>query len=241
MSQPVTTLHLRTASAAALQAAAPPALQWLSAPEQARLAEITAPRRAAQFVAGRWLARELLAAVHGGQPAGWTLDARADHPPAVTGHPDLHLSIAHSGDAVACALAGLPVGIDVEGIAPRRRLADLLRAITTPEELAALGDLDDLDDNLAREVWTLKEAWIKCAGGELFATMLGHGVRVRPAPAESANGWTWHDADKIIAVVSNVAGLRMAPGTPPPARTWLVLPSSPAAGSLHPSQPPDSP
>jgi len=218
MTRGAASVRMRTGSVAALLAGAPPAGQWLSASEQERLAGIAGARRAGQFVAGRWLARHLLAAAHGDAAPSWTLDAHPDRPPAVSGHPGIHLSIAHSGDAIACTVANVAVGVDVEAVTPRR-LGDVLRAVTTPDELAALGDVDDI---VAREVWTLKEAWIKCTGGELFSTMLGHRAEVRPATPDAANACTWRYPDKVVAVVLGGSTATLTADSPLPSRHWHV-------------------
>lgn len=199
-------VHVRTGEVAVLQAQTPAGNAWLSSSERARLAGIGAARRAAQFVAGRWLARCLLAEAYGGPAAAWQLEGADGQAPAVAGHPHLHLSIAHSAGVAVCATAGVPLGVDVEA-GERRMRAGLLQAITTPSELAALGDADD--GTLTQQVWTLKEAWIKCSGAELFTAMLGHGVRATPVSPGMANACTWreHGAVLAVAVQGGLAGL----------------------------------
>nr|WP_244259176.1 4'-phosphopantetheinyl transferase superfamily protein [Cupriavidus gilardii] len=202
---------------------------WLSPAERARLADIHAPRRAAQFVAGRWLARALLAERFGGVPADWTIEASPDGAPRVAGHADKHLSIAHGGDSVACAVGDRPVGLDLEVRRPGRSRAALLGAITSATERDVLlaGRAHDTE-TLALEAWTLKEAALKCRGGELFSTMLGHRACIRPTgsaridvPPNGCSGW---HGDAVVAVVSDPLLPELDHGSTPPAamRHWQV-------------------
>ncbi len=211
---------------------------WLSAAERARLAQIHAPRRAAQFVAGRWLARGLLAERFGGAPDDWMIDASADGAPRVAGHADKHLSIAHGGDSVACAVGEHPLGLDLEVRRPGRSRAALLEAITGAAERNVLlaGRGDDIE-TLALEAWTLKEAALKCRGGELFSTMLGHRACIWPAGTAHtgipANGCSWWHGDTVVAVVSDPLLARLDHGstTPDAIRHWHVAMPGPGADS----------
>jgi hypothetical protein len=97
------------------------------------------------------------------------------------------------GDHLACAVADVPVGIDIEPLQPRKHLDTLIEATTTEAERAALPGPDGRERCRGAlvaffELWTLKEAWIKCHGGNLFQTMMGHVVEALPAPLDTANG-----------------------------------------------------
>lgn len=206
-------LALRTGSVMVFAAMAPPVSRWMSPEELARLAAMRARARAEQFAAGRWLARRLLAVTFGGDAAEWSLSAAEDAPPLAThtggavGTP-VFLSIAHSGDHLACAVSDLPVGIDIEEMQPRKHLDTLIEATTTEAERGALPALLDVDDELAKleafyDLWTLKEAWIKCHGGNLFRTMMGHVVEAVPVPMAHANGVTWRRDDAVLALTAS--------------------------------------
>ncbi len=196
----------------AFAAMAPPVSRWMSAEELARLADMRAQQRAEQFAAGRWLARRLLAVTFGGDASEWALSAAEDAPPLAThtagavGTP-VFVSIAHSGDHIACAVSDMPVGVDIEELQPRRHLDTLIEATTTEAERAALPELLADDDDEARmlaffQLWTLKEAWIKCHGGNLFQTMMGHVVEAVPAPLAQANGLTWRRKNAVLALAA---------------------------------------
>jgi len=208
-------LALRTGSVMAFAAMAPPVSRWMSAEELGRLAAMRAQQRAEQFAAGRWLARRLLAVTFGGDASEWALSAAEDAPPLAThtagavGTP-VFVSIAHSGDHLACAVSDMPVGVDIEELQPRRHLDTLIEATTTEAERAALPELLAVDDDAARmlaffQLWTLKEAWIKCHGGNLFQTMMGHVVEAVPSPLEQANGLTWRRQGAVLALAASAA------------------------------------
>ena len=178
----------------------PPAhASWLSDSERARLADIRHPARRAQYLSGHWLVRVLLARAFGGVPKQWQLLERKNQPPAVHGHGDaLPVSISHSEDWIAAAVANVAIGIDLE---QRPRILDpaieplLLNADETPGEL-------DADALLQR--WVAKEAWIKRAAGNALATRLKQ-LQLRMASRE--------DAD--VCIDSHGAfhfGLAIAPG-----------------------------
>ncbi|HBD36591.1 MAG TPA: ACP synthase 2, partial [Cupriavidus sp.] len=65
------------------------------------------------------------------------------------------------------------------------------------------------------QLWTLKEAWIKCHGGNLFQTMMGHVVEALPAPISQANAVTWRRDDAVLALAASapVDGLGLPDAT----------------------------
>ncbi|WP_235697809.1 4'-phosphopantetheinyl transferase family protein [Cupriavidus metallidurans] len=209
----------------AFAAMAPPVSRWMSQEELGRLATMRAEARAEQFAAGRWLARRLLAVTFGGDASEWALSAAEDSPPlaihtsGAVGVP-VFVSIAHSGDHLACVVADVPVGIDIEHLQPRKHLDTLIEATTTEAERAALPELlreSDADARLVAffQLWTLKEAWIKCHGGNLFQTMMGHVVEALPAPISQANAVTWRRDDAVLALAASapVDGLGLPDAT----------------------------
>lgn len=228
--------RVEVAAAAAL--AAEPG--WLSESEHARLAGLSAPRRRAQFLAGRWLARRLLAAVHGGDPAtDWPLSAGASEPPRVL-KPSLHeppyVAISHSGDLVACAIAAQPVGIDVELARRERDVPALAQAICTPAECTRLRVLEgDARQRHFQVVWTLKEAWLKRRHEGITPGRL---ARLDTRPAEGpAEARVWQRGDATLALAAeadaqlhwhgDVLGLGGEPGV-----AWHVTPLCSASLSL---------
>lgn len=90
--------------------------------------------------------------------ADFTLDALTISP---HGKPDwpgpVRFSISHANELVACALAGTPVGLDVEW---RRPLPRLPEAGLSPAERAAIAE----DPARFFDFWTAREAVLKAAG-----------------------------------------------------------------------------
>ncbi len=216
--------------AAAAAAAAGPG--WLTDSEHARLAGLSAPRRRAQFLAGRWVARLLLAAVHGGDPArDWPLSAEADQPPRVLRpgrYGALFMSISHSGGLVACTVALEPVGIDLEFASRERDIAGLAQEVCTPRERARLETLAaGAQQRHFLAIWTLKEAWFKRRHEGITPIRLA-GLDTCPAQ-RPANAFVWQHGDATLALVTeagallhwhrDVLGVGGSPGAP-----WRVAP-----------------
>ncbi|KWR74665.1 hypothetical protein RM96_35730 [Cupriavidus sp. IDO] len=217
---------LRVGSVTELSGQALPVRTWMSEAELARLAAMQSAQRAAQFVAGRWLARVLLADAFGGARQDWTLSDGADAPPEVCGPAPAFLSLSHTGDRIACAVSDQPIGIDLERCRPRKGLDDLMRAITTEAERARLATANPLQ--AFAEVWTLKEAWLKRRGGGLFATMLGHAVAVHPAARpDEADACTWSTDDLVLALCADELAAVTARGMQAPCY-WRMVPAGTA-------------
>ncbi len=151
------TAHLAVGRVADLLQQLPRSPDWLTTTEQRRVAGIDKATRRDQFLASRWQARLLLAQAVGGEPAEWRLIAMRDAPPAVDGHAGLHLSVSHSGDWVACAVAEAPVGLDLEAPQRERDIPGLIALCCTPKEQALLA----ADAAAFYELWTVKESWLK--------------------------------------------------------------------------------
>jgi 4'-phosphopantetheinyl transferase len=149
-----------------LAEAPPDTARWLSESEQARLAALRHAGRRAQFVAGHWLVRVLLARAWGEAPAQWSLCERRSRAPSVRGHESLQVSISHADAWIAAAVADAPIGIDLE---PRgRRLDDAI----APLLVNAGEDPASLDAQARLERWVAKEAWLKRADGSALPARL---------------------------------------------------------------------
>ena len=87
--------------------------------------------------------------------------------PSLVNNDYIHFNISHSGNYIACAISDKPVGIDIEQIRP----VDLKIAerFFTPYETEYIKD--DEHSNRFYEVWTKKEAYIKCIGKGLYITL----------------------------------------------------------------------
>ncbi len=85
--------------------------------------------------------------------------------PQVVSHEGVHFNISHSGSRCICAVADLPVGVDLQEVRPVRRERLVLRFFTAAEqaEYRALGGTEDAFFTL----WTRKEALGKLTGAGL--------------------------------------------------------------------------
>jgi 4'-phosphopantetheinyl transferase len=135
-----------------------------------------------RFLVGCALAKAALARYTGRSPADVRFDrtcARCGEPhgkPAIAGGGPGH-SVAHSGDLIAVAVAGAPVGVDVEQAAGRRHLLGedgdpeaLARLVLSEAEQAALAAIPAHGRARAFLVaWTRKEAVTKATGDGMSA------------------------------------------------------------------------
>jgi 4'-phosphopantetheinyl transferase len=161
---------------------------WLSESELARLATLRHAGRRDQYLAGHWLARQLLLRRF---DAPCVLLERRSLPPAVQGHEATrHVSISHGADWIAAAASDVAIGIDLE---QRPRVLDAAIAPLLLEPGEALGDVDA--DTLLRR-WVAKEAWLKRGCGKALPERLRQ-LRlgsVAPAQADVVVGThaAWH-------------------------------------------------
>ena len=143
------------------------AYQQLSPARRARIDRYRRQEDKLRSLAGELLVKELARSAGIEQPVVEQLESGQP----VLKNGGLHISIAHSGDLVACAVSNTPVGIDVEQLRPFR--AGMLRHVCTEAETAYVLDGKPLphgeitDSGMIHrffEIWTGKEAWFKRAG-----------------------------------------------------------------------------
>ncbi|ARN23039.1 4'-phosphopantetheinyl transferase family protein [Piscinibacter gummiphilus] len=171
-------------------------LQLLSATEQQRLARISSAKRRAEFLAGRLLLRRLLAATLGGEARDWSLTAADDGPPLVPADAGVRLALSHSGGWVAGAVSATAIGLDVETPGRARDVLALAANVCSPAEQARLTALQGpARDAAFRELWTLKEAWLKRRLEGVAPARLA-GVSTRPGGDDA---WTWVSPEVTLA------------------------------------------
>lgn len=143
------------------------AYQQLTDARRARIDRCRRQEDRLRSLAGELLAKSLAGDAGIPQPVVEQLESGQ---PVLSGS-DLYISIAHSGDLVACAIHTAPVGIDAEQLRPFR--AGMLRHVCTEAETAyVLGDEPLPEGQITDpgmihrffEVWTGKEAFFKRAG-----------------------------------------------------------------------------
>ena len=206
-------LLLKVTDSDALCAQMPDPQRWLSASEMQRLTRINAPKRRAHYLAGHWLARQLLATACRGD-AGYAEDfplrERPDQAPVVdSAEADTwQISISHSQNWVACALAPFALGLDLEQRRPRPGLLSMRHLLALhPDDAGANDDAND-DELLLR--WVAKESWIKQQQSSALPEQL-LAIRLQSRSAEPADIRVlstpdWHLG---LACVAPVGGLRI--------------------------------
>lgn len=200
---------------------------WLSASEQGRLVDMVSPRRRAQFLAARWLARLLLARARGGDPLDWRLSAPEQGPPALEdagAHPAVYLAISHSGGHAACAVGSEPLGLDVEAPGRNRDIEGLAALCCGAGEQAMLqAALPEARPALFYEFWCVKEAWIKRHGQAVAPARLRQiELSLAPAPA-FAQAAVWRTAGCTLALCApSPAGACWWEASPPLRSQWQV-------------------
>lgn len=184
-------------------------LEWLTATERLRLQAITSPARRDTFLAGHWQARWLAAQWLQVDVRRLALDAQADGRPLLHVDGDaapLHVSLSHSGDWLAVALADAPVGVDVELPQRARDWNALARFVFSPEERQRVRDADEATRaDVFHALWTLKEARGK-RSGEGLQPRAARTVTAQPVEAAAAEALSW-------AFGSGALALAVSPGT----------------------------
>ena len=113
------------------------------------------------------LARTLLHEIGGAGLAASTIAARRGGQPFLPAHPDIGISLSHSGDWAAAAVGvGMAVGVDVQ--VPQPASPGLLRRCCRPAERDALTRMPPARRDLEFAwLWTAQEACVKATGAGL--------------------------------------------------------------------------
>lgn len=186
---------------------------WLSDDERRRLAGIGAAAGRRRYLAGHWLAREVLASVAGGQPADWRLLAPDGGKPRAVhrdGRPGPFLSLSHSGGWLACAAGSTSLGIDLEHPSRERDLIALADTVCSQREREALlASEGAVRESLFYRCWTLKEAWLKRTGVGIAPARLRQ-IAFAPANPQEATALTWQAPGLWLALAVD-PGIAPAP------------------------------
>lgn len=147
----------------------------------------------------------------------WTIAHRAGGQPHLPGSA-LAISLAHSGDRVACALGRVAaLGVDLEAIRPRPRLLAFARRFYSAAEVAGLEALTGAEQLAAfYDIWTLREAWLKARGSGLRE--FRRAPCTREILAAGVSGWQWQqvidEPGYRLALCWRVAASAQAPLRP---------------------------
>ena len=177
------------------------------------LAGMSHPNRRRQFVAGRALAQALICSLGHQATRPTPIETSAAGKPYLPLWPELHLSISHSGEWVACAIASVPIGLDIERIDARRSTGQLIEQVCSKEEQRSFQSLScDRRDRLFAELWTLKEAWLKRQGVSLDISLM-RAIRWKLVTAADGNCASWITSACLAVTVLG-----------PPAASFLDVP-----------------
>lgn len=152
----------------------------LNLSEQARATCFRHRADRAAYVAAHALLRHMLSEALGGDPRGWAFEAGPFGKPALAAvhlRPWLHFNISHARGLVACVIAGVPVGVDVEAGdgEPSPAVAERF----APGERAMLAKAaGDEYRSIFFRLWTLKEAYLKATGEGLSGRLDSPAFRI---------------------------------------------------------------
>jgi 4'-phosphopantetheinyl transferase len=194
-------------------------LAGVSEEERRRALSLATPAAQRRFLAGRRLARAMLSELTGVPPAAIPITVCPSGRPVAEGPWDF--SISHSGDIAACAVADVPVGADIERVAPERDFLAIARLAFRAEETGDVQSALAAEGRTAAAVrflayWTLKEAWLKRSEGGIW--------RMRSAPALRLGGRSGGTAEDPSVALGTWTCLGLpGPGVSPHAAYVLSL------------------
>ncbi|MEU1280940.1 4'-phosphopantetheinyl transferase superfamily protein [Streptomyces sp. NPDC005805] len=171
-------------------AAARAGLGLLDERERERAAGFRFQQDADRYLVAHVLLRQTLAGLVGERPERLVFARRpcagcgGPHGKPYLAHHALHFSLAHAGDHVLVATAGVPVGVDVEAVPSTRITEDVVPALHRVEraELAALAAADR--PAAFTRCWVRKEAVLKATGVALTHGSADPLAGTGPVPAE---------------------------------------------------------
>lgn len=83
--------------------------------------------------------------------------------PYLKGEPDIYFNLSHSGEYVSCAVADVPVGVDIQKkVKVRSGIAKRFFTDADNQKLSACGEAERED--LFFRMWSIKESFIKLTG-----------------------------------------------------------------------------
>lgn len=105
--------------------------------------------------------------------------------PFFTDHPDIHFNISHSGRTAVCAIACVPVGVDIQEIS---RCPDRIIRRYGGEELYKKYNASADRDEFFLSWWTCEESYAKFLGSTLAACIGGEKIYCRFWQTRLSNG-----------------------------------------------------
>jgi len=174
----------------------------LDAGEQARAQRLPEGATRRDFIAAHGLARFALSRKDPATPpAGWRFRTGTSGKPSVIGAsgvigaPDLRVSLTHSRDLVAVAVAeGMELGVDAERIVPAHASAETAAVFCTAREAQALAAIGDTQARTQQffALWTLKESLLKALGTGFARAPQSVGCTLDPLTVVQCFPGAWH-------------------------------------------------
>lgn len=152
--------------------------------ERARLRGMPVARRRRQFLAGRLLCRYALSARTGHPPDGWRWwTGPFGRPEPRPDRYGVRFSVAHTDGLAVCAVTdGRTCGVDVECRPLSADSAAHVARFLAPAERAELAALPEAERaGRTRELWVLKEAYLKGLGTGMHRSLDGFSFTPRTA------------------------------------------------------------
>lgn len=190
-------------SVAAVRHISPRLRLCLNPEEIARLGSYRLRADQERFLVGRALLRMLVGDALGVEPRAVPLQFTAAGKPIVADGP--HVNVSHSGDVVALALAGQPVGVDVETMADAVPFEAMSVAYSTNERAHILRRTGEARRRLFYEIWTRKEALLKADGRGLHDDL--------PTVETLQSDGSWHPCLRLGGVAFAVSAVPAPAGT----------------------------
>ena len=139
------------------------ARERLTTEELGTLENIRSRKRGAEFLAGRIAAKRVLGSSPFDVPGNPSVRRTETGAPDIAGHPDIRISISHSGPYAVAVAAESGVGVDLER--DEARPDCLIEHFYSDAEKRALSKLSGLArTRLANQLWCRKEAASKVVG-----------------------------------------------------------------------------
>ncbi len=187
----------------------------LTAAEVARAERYRHPAAREQFAASRTALRVILGGILGLPPRDVPIEVGPDGKPFVPpspARPAVEFNVSHTAGLALVAVAGVPVGVDVEASRVVANAAGLVGRYFSRAEQAEFAALpDDVKAAAFLRGWTCKEAVLKgigCGVRALDRCQVRLDPRLRAAvlaPAETAAGWqlvAWEPAAGFVAALA---------------------------------------
>jgi 4'-phosphopantetheinyl transferase len=138
-------------------------LPLLAPRKQEKIRGFTDGRRAAQDLYGELLVRGLACSMLDIPNSELSFVAGPHGKPYLSGYPEFHFNLSHSGSRVICVVDTQPVGVDIE----RQRPIDLAVArlwFSADEQACLMVTCPEKRLELFYILWTLKESYAKAVG-----------------------------------------------------------------------------